>query len=231
MKRLLLAASVACLIVAGSGPVRAGENELTAAEKAEGWQLLFDGRSAAGWINNNGKPVADTVVEDGCLVPFRSGGYVLCHEKPFADFVLKCEVKLPASCNSGIFFRIGTLANPVQTGFEMQVMTGKGTGLHDFGAIYDLVPPKKNNQKPPGEWNAVEIRCQGPSVKVSVNGELVSELNADEWMQPGQRLDGSKNKFKAAVKDFPRSGHLGFQDHGAKVWYRNVKVLDLSPKK
>ncbi|MBT6157872.1 MAG: DUF1080 domain-containing protein [Planctomycetaceae bacterium] len=207
------------------------DNQLTAAEKSAGWKLLFNGKDATGWICNNGKVPADTVIEDGTLMPYKSGGYVLMYEKPFGDFTLKCDVKMPASCNSGIFFRMGNPKDPVQTGFEVQVLNSKNKGMHDFGAIYDLVPPSKNNLKPTGQWNAVEIACKGPHISVTVNGEQVAKINCDKWTVPGKRLDGSKHKFRNAVKDFPRNGHLGFQDHGAKVWFKNVKLLDLSAKK
>lgn len=209
-----------------STAANAAENQLTPAEKKAGWQLLFNGKDASGWICNNGKTPADSVVEDGTLMPYKSGGYVLMHKKQFGDFILKCEVKMPKRCNSGIFFRIGNPKNPVQTGFEVQVMNNKKTGRHDFGAIYDLVAPKKNNIKPDG-WNSVEIKCQGPHIAVTVNGEEVASMNCDEWTEPRKRPDGSRHKFKNAIKDFPRKGYLGFQDHGAKVWYRNVKVLEL----
>ncbi|MFQ5730354.1 MAG: DUF1080 domain-containing protein [Planctomycetaceae bacterium] len=208
----------------------AGANRLTPAEKKAGWQLLFNGKDAAGWICNNGKTPAGSVIEDGTLMPYKSGGYVLMYEKPFGDFILKCDVKMPKRCNSGIFFRIGNPKDPVQTGFEVQVMNSKGKGRHDFGAIYDLVAPKTNNLKPTGEWNAVEIKCVGPLISVTVNGVKVASMNCDEWTRPGKRTDGSHHKFRKAIKDFPRKGFLGFQDHGAKVWYRNVKVLDLAKK-
>ncbi len=228
MKTLVLSL---CICVASTALATAGQNELTKAEKKAGWKLLFNGKDASGWICNNGKTPAKSVIEDGTLMPYKSGGYVLMHNKQYGDFILKCDVKMPARCNSGIFFRIGTPKNPVQTGFEIQVMNSKGKGLHDFGSIYDLVAPSKNNLKPTGEWNAVEIKCVGPHIAVKVNGEVVAKMNCDEWTEPGKRLDGSKNKFRKAVKNFPRKGYLGFQDHGAKVWYRNVKVLELTAKK
>ncbi len=204
----------------------AGENELTAKEKAEGWRLLFNGKDLTGWKCNNGKPVA-TPVEEGAIVPYKAGGYVVVNERQYGDFILSCDVKQStANCNSGVFFRIGNLKDPVQTGFEVQVYK-PGTGMHDFGAIYDLVPAKKADIHPAGEWNHMEITCRGPKITVRVNGELVSQIDCDEWTQPGKRLDGSKNKFKMAVKDFPRVGYLGFQDHGQKCWYRNVKILEL----
>ena len=220
-----------CLCVSLTTLATAAENELTEAEKKAGWKLLFNGKDATGWICNNGKAPAKTVIEDGTLMPYKSGGYVLMHNKPYGDFILKCDVKMPARCNSGIFFRVGNKKNPVQTGFEIQVMNSKGKGMHDFGSIYDLVAPSKNNLKPTGEWNAVEIKCVGPHISVKVNGEVVAKMNCDEWTEPGKRLDGSKHKFRNAIKNFPRKGHLGFQDHGAKVWYRNVKVLELAAKK
>jgi len=124
--------------------------------------------------------------------------------------------------------RVGDLLNPVYTGLEIQVEKG-GTGYHDFGAIYDLVPPSKNVVKPSGEWNHVEITCRGPLVDVALNGEPVAKINCDDFNQPGLRPDGTKHKFGVAIKDMPRRGYLGFQDHGHKVWYKNVKLLELKP--
>lgn len=204
----------------------AADNKLTASEKAAGWKLLFNGKDFSGWKCNNGKSIA-APIENGTLVPYKSGGYLIVYEKPFGDFKFKCDVKMPEECNSGIFFRVGDLKNPVQTGYEAQILSGKGTGMHDFGAIYDLVAPKANRASAPGEWTQLEITCKGPLVSVAVNGETVASLNADEWTEPGKRTDGSKHKFKMAVKDFPRKGYIGFQDHGHKVWYKNVKLLEL----
>ena len=212
----------------------AADNTLSPAERQSGWQLLFNGTDLAGWKCNNGKPIA-APIEHGALVPYKSGGYLIIHEKSYGDFILTCDVRWEAEkCNSGIFVRVSDPANPVHTGFEIQVMSGTGTGKHDFGAIYDLVPPSKNAGKPVGEWNSVEITCRGPRISVKLNGEPVSAINCDEFTQPGVCPDGEKHKYKLngqprAVKDFARQGFLGFQDHGQKVWYKNVKLLPLNP--
>lgn len=211
----------------GVAPAIAADNELTPEEKAAGWQLLFNGKDTTGWRCNTDKPIA-TQVEDGSLLPHKSGGYVIVYDKPFGDFKLQCDVKMEdPECNSGIFFRVGNLKNPVYSGFEVQVFNGTGTGMHDFGAIYDLVPPKKNNLKGPGEWNHVELTCRGPMITVAVNGEEVATMNCDDYPERGKRADGTKHKFGVAIKDLPRSGYLGFQDHGHKCWYKNVKLLEL----
>lgn len=207
-------------------------NSLTDAEQKAGWQLLFNGKDLTGWKCNNGKEIA-TKIEENCLVPFKSGGYIIIHEKPFGDFIFKCDVRWEdPRCNSGIFFRVEEPTNPVHTGFEVQVMAGDKTGKHQLGAVYDLVSSSKNAGKKIGEWNSVQIKCKGPHISVMVNGEVVSKMNCDDFDKPGLCPDGQKHKYKLAgkpraVKDFARKGFLGFQDHGHKVWYRNVKVLEL----
>ncbi|HXY35996.1 MAG TPA: DUF1080 domain-containing protein [Planctomycetaceae bacterium] len=217
------------LALAHTGSLYAADNELTPAEKAAGWQLLFNGHDHTGWRCNNGSPVASPI-EDGALTTQHTGGYLIVYEKEFDDFVLKCDVKMEPVCNSGIFFRVGNLHDPVQTGFEVQVANEVGTGYHDFAAIYDLVPPKKFDKPLSPEWNSITVRCKGPRIDVEVNGQHVAELNCDEWTRPHYSPDGRRNKFAMAIKDFPRKGYLGFQDHGHKVWFKNVKLLDLAGK-
>ncbi|MCC6511775.1 MAG: DUF1080 domain-containing protein [Pirellulaceae bacterium] len=225
--------ALACLIgMLATSLARAADNELTADEKQAGWQLLFNGHDLTGWKCNNGKPIA-TKIEEGALVPYKSGGYLIVYDKPFGDFVLKCDVRWEdPSCNSGIFFRVEDLLNPVNTGFEIQVMSGTKLGKHEFGAIYDLVPNSKSVGKPTGQWNTIEIKCVGPVIEVKVNDQLVSTIDCDKFDQPGVCPDGEKHKYKLAgqpraVKDFARTGYLGLQDHGHKVWYKNIKLLKL----
>ena len=227
---LQMAAVVAALIL--SSPGVAADNELNDEEKQAGWQLLFNGKDLAGWKCNNGKPIA-APVEQQSLVPYKSGGYIIVHERPVENFVLKCDVRWEdPRCNSGIFFRVEDPRNPVHTGFEIQVMSGDKVGKHQFGAIYDLVSTTKNAGKETGEWNTVEIRCDGPYINVKLNGEAIAAMNCDKFDQPGVCPDGARHKYKLngkprAVKDFSRKGFLGFQDHGHKVWYKNIKLLEL----
>lgn len=225
--------AIVCLLAAllwiapTSGPARAADNELTPEEQAAGWQLLFNGKDHTGWLCNTGKPIA-TPVEEGCLLPHKSGGYIIAyHDKKFKDFTLRCDVKLSEpECNSGIFFRVGNLKNPVYSGFEVAIDTAQGTGYHDFGAIYDLARPDKGARNGPDQWDAIELTCQGPQISVKVNGQEVTRMNCDEFDKRGKRPDGTGHKFGAAIKDMPREGYLGFQDHGAKVWFKNVRILE-----
>jgi hypothetical protein len=228
--RFFLVALIATLALMPASVSLAAEpspdNRLSAEEEKEGWQLLFNGKDHTGWKTNTGERIASQI-EEGALQPHGSGGYLIIHEKEFGDFVLKCDVKMSRRCNSGIFFRVGDPQEPVNTGFEIQVQTGEGTGMHDFGAIYDLVAASKNMSKGAGEWDQVEIRCEGPHIGVKVNGEEVARMNVDDFDKPGLRPDGTEHKFGRAIKDFPRQGFIGFQDHGQSVWFKNVKVLEL----
>ena len=234
MKLVFHTTTIALLAaIVHAGVVSAADNQLTEEERKAGWLLLFNGKDHTGWKCNNGKEIA-TPIENASLLPFRSGGYVIIHEKKFADFILRCDVRWEAErCNSGIFFRVEDPKNPVHTGFEIQVMSGTGTGKHAFGAIYDLVATSKHAGNDRGEWNTVEIMCQGPKIEVQVNGALVASMDCDDFDQPGLSADGQRHKYKLhgkprAIKDFARSGYLGFQDHGQKVWYKNVKLLPLA---
>jgi hypothetical protein len=228
-QKLSFAVAIASAVFVGTTTFGA-DNELTAAEKADGWRLLFDGKTIKGWVNNNKKPLK-AKVEDGTLNPHGSGGYVVVYDKSFGDFVFKCDVKLDKpECNSGIFVRTGDLKDPVQTGLEVQLITDKKPDVHGFGALYDLVAPTKNASHGPGEWDSVEIRCEGPKISVTVNGEKVAALNCDEWSEPGKRPDGTTTKFKKAVRDFPRNGYIGLQDHGHNAWFKNIKLRELESR-
>jgi hypothetical protein len=151
-------------------------------------------------------------------------------KEKFSDFVLRCEFKVSKGCNSGIFIRMADPNDPVQTGFEIQVFDSHGKekpGKHDCGALYDALAPSKNATKPAGEWNRMEVAAKGSTLQVVLNGERVIDADLDHWTEAGKNPDGSPNKYRKALKDFPREGHIGLQDHNHDVWYRNITVQRL----
>ena len=182
---------------------------------------LFNGKDLTGWQNRDGN-ASKWVVVDGALQGKRKSGDIWSKER-FGNFILSLEFKTGG--NSGVFFRTDNPKNPVQTGIEIQVNKPGGPNKHSVGAIYDLVAPKKNNAT--NGWNKMEITAKGSMISVKLNGEIISEMDLDKWSTPGKNPDGSKNKFKTALKDFKREGHIGFQDHGAAVAYRNITIKKL----
>lgn len=199
-------------------------------ERAEGprthaWRALFNGRDTAGWKCKQGS----WVVEDGALS--RQGGGDIWTDDLYGDFILELEFKLDPQTNSGIFFRTDNLADPVQTGIELQVYdTHERTELdkHVCGAIYDIMAPRVNAVRKPGEWNHVVLVCHGSFIGAALNGERIIALDLNDWTQPRRNPDGTENKFKTAYREMPRMGHIGFQDHGNPVWYRNIRLKPLA---
>ncbi len=229
MKRLVTLALLtgAAALASGAAAV-APDNTLSDAEKGQGRKLLFDGRSLAGWLVTGNKE--GWAIEEGAVACLARGGGYLYTAEQFGDFTLALDYKVDKGVNSGVFIRWADLKDPVNTGMEVQVLDSYGRdrpGRHDDAAIDDLVAPSKNKSRPAGEWNRAEITCRGPQITVALNGEKVTEMDLDRWTTAGQNPDGSRNKFRAALKDFARKGHIGLQDHGGRVWFKNVKVRAL----
>src|SRR5688572_26452962 len=143
----LLAAFVMTALLALAAP--AADNELSPQEKADGWKLLFDGRTLDGW-KAAGKPEGWAVEEGAILCTVMGGSYLYTPEQ-YGDFTLSIDFKIAPRTNSGVFFRWSDLKNPVHTGIEMAIddsSSRASLGKHDTGAIYDLVPPAKRAEKP-----------------------------------------------------------------------------------
>ena len=171
-------------------------------------------------------------VEDHCINPHKSGGYMMVHEKMWKNFILSLDYKQAKSCNSGIFVRTYSLTPRLGkdvgfNGLEVAIDDTKGAGYHDTGAIYDLVKPSKQMMKPIGEWNHIEITCNRNIISVLLNGDNVTRMDVDQFTQPNLRPDGSRHKFDIAYKDHPRKGYIGLQDHGSDCWYKNIKLKPL----
>ncbi len=188
------------------------------------WKSLFNGKDLEGLMRSNGTaPNTNWVAEAGMLKRIGKGGDIWTKDR-FGDFVLEIEFKTEG--NSGIFIRTDDPKNNVQTGIEIQVNTPGGPNKHSVGAIYDLVAPSKNAGKA-GDWNKAVLTAKGAILTVELNGEKVCQMDLDQWTEPNKNPDGSKNKFKNALKNFKRAGHIGFQDHGANVEYRNARIKTL----
>jgi alpha-3'-ketoglucosidase len=221
-----------CLIaVLSTLPAASEPNALTDEERRDGWLLLFDGRSLAGWTTSSEQP-SKTPVDRGSLNPHGCGGYMLVHEKTWENFELALDFKLSRGCNSGIFVRTFPLTpRPGKdvgfNGIEIALDDTTSAGYHDTGAIYDLVPPTENAMKPIGEWNHMLITCDRGKIAVELNGETVTRMDLDEWTAPNKRPDGTDHKFDIAYKNHPRRGYIGLQDHGSPCWFRNIKLREL----
>lgn len=209
----------------------AADNQLTLVEERDGWQLLFDGKTTSGWMNSD-RTAPRMPVVDGALAPHKAGHYMLVHTQQWENFILALDFKISPKCNSGVFVRTYSLTPRAGkdvgfNGLEIAIDDTKGNGFHDTGAIYDLVKPTRNAMKPVGEWNRLEITCDGPRLEVVLNGERVTNADLARFTEPNRRPDGSAHKFDTVFRDHPRRGYIGLQDHGSPCWFKNIKLKPL----
>ncbi|MBM4018650.1 MAG: DUF1080 domain-containing protein [Planctomycetes bacterium] len=195
---------------------------------AQGWITLFDGKN----LDAFQKPPADKwKIIDGVLTWEKGCGNLWTRDK-LGDFVLDLEVKCEKGTNSGVFLRSAEgERNWLHGSIEIQVAGTQGDrkpGKHDLGSVYDVLAPAVAAEKPIGQWNRMVITFKGNSLQITLNDKPIINADLNQWTEAGMNPDGSKNKFKTAYKDMAKVGFLGLQDHGAPVWYRNIKVKPLS---
>jgi hypothetical protein len=186
-----------------------------------------------GYINFN-EPFGGWIIENEELIlnsenPRESRTNIWLKEN-YGNFIIELNFKLNPGTNSGLFFRTADTGNPVQTGIEVQIRDDFNKSPIDknfCGSIYDIREVSENRVKKAGKWNHLKVICNGSVIQVFLNKGKVVDINLTEWKDTGKNPDGTKNKFNTAYKDMPREGRIGFQDHGGKVWYKNIRISRL----
>lgn len=238
--------------LAGSAYARQTPNQLSSAERAAGWRLLFDGRSLAGWrgLGYDSVPTAHWVVDNGAIKKIASGqvpklpdgqpakGGDLMTVDSFTDFELAWEWKVTPGANSGLKYNVSeelswkTAPNHAALGFEYQIQDdslGEDIKLatHRTGALYELVAPnERKHLMPVGDWNSSRLLLRGNHGEHWLNGQLVVSFEL------GTRLMDSllvKSKYRV----YPwfgtrRPGHIVLQDHGDEVYFRSIRIRELN---
>jgi len=215
-------------------------NELTAREKRDGWKLLFDGKTTAGWRNFKKQDISQGwQVHDGalCRVDSTAGDIVTTDE--YDNFELQLDYKVPEHANSGILYRVSEDRGATwATGPEFQILDN--TDPHGdpqrsgwcYGLYQSPMDPKTGKPldatKPVGEWNHIRLVCNGPHVEHWMNGKKYCEyeIGSEDW---NNRVEHSKfGKMPGFAKN--TKGYISLQgDHG-NVCYANIKLRPLKPK-
>lgn len=230
---IALVSVAACSSPSRPGPVDdpGGPNTLTAAERAAGWRLLYDGRSTDGWRGFRQQSIpAGWQSVDGALTRASGGGDVITVDQ-FASFELSLEWQIAPGGNSGIMFRVSESADATfQTGPEMQVLDNAGhpdgaNPLTSAGACYGLYAPSASVARGAGAWNEVRLIVNGAHVEHWLNGVKIVEyeLGSADWQT---RLSASPFRDLPRYGREPR-GHIALQDHGDRVAYRSIKLRPL----
>ncbi|MBI4907475.1 MAG: DUF1080 domain-containing protein [Acidobacteria bacterium] len=230
----MLLASIALTVGASFG---APANTITAEESAQGWTLLFDGHSSAGWLDVAGHPFPATSwkIEDGCLVAFNPGnGFQdIRTAATFLNFEFTFEWKLLKDGNSGLKYmvqRADRWTNNIglqsrARGLEYQIVDNDSKDAREpsltVGALYHVLPPVEQHARPVGEFNQSRLLVRGPHVEHWLNGVKVLEFettNPEVWKNVG-KLDAPPPPGVATF--------LALQNHGTPAWFRNLKIRRL----
>lgn len=231
MNRLKTLAS-AMLLSAVCTTAFAQDNQLSSQQKAEGWISLFDGKNPSAWRNYQKDDInSGWVVENGALKLETAGAGDLISKQAFTDFDLYIDWKISEAGNSGIFIMADETGTKIYSHApEIQILDNEKAhdnkiDTHLAGSLYDMVSVHKSALKPAGEWNTVRIRLEDKLLQIWQNDVMTTNvvIGTSTW----KNLVAA-SKF-ADWEGFAtnETGHLGLQDHGNVVWFKNMRIREL----
>jgi hypothetical protein len=177
---------------------------------------IFNGVDLTGWWTP-GKIDAWQAI-DGELVLAGRGGNYLRSEKLYGNFTLSFEYKIKKGGNSGLGIRTARDGWPSSDGMELQILDRPNVDKGGMMSIYRNVATLAVAHKSE-EWNQVVIKAEGRMISAWINGQLVQQVNT-HW--------------EPELKHRHLAGWIGFQDHGAKIQVRHLRITEapegLGPK-
>ncbi len=207
-------------------------NQLSKAERDQGWSLLFDGSTPAGWsgFKEAAFPTGTWKVENGLLVSPAEDGSDIASERSFGDFELEFDWRVDPKANSGVIYRVSDEGDATwASGPEYQVIDDAYFGnepppLQCAAALYGIMPPAARSLRPVGEFNRGRIVVDGWRIEHWLNGQL--NLTCDLASDDGRaRILASKFGEMPLFAKSER-GRICLQGHGGSVAYRDVKVRE-----
>ena len=231
---------IACIGLATSAllnPVAAAEppakNAVRPTETASGWTSLFDGKTLAGWHKfGGGPPGTGWTVADGELrlaAGSQSGDIVT--DASYSDFELELDWNIASGGNSGVFYHVDETAKRIwHLAPEIQLLDNeraedRNPQSHRAGSLYDLFAATDGVARPAGTYNQLRVVVRGSRIEHWLNGQKVV---AYDTSQPDWKKVVAASKF-AAYPGFATAtgGHIGLQDHGDAVRFRNIRIRPL----
>ncbi|UBM57315.1 DUF1080 domain-containing protein [Marinilongibacter aquaticus] len=224
------------------------DNDLSAQEKAQGFELLFNGKDFTGWrgVNQDGMAEKHWIVTDNNEIQVQASdgsetGNDIVTKAQYSAFELKFDFKLTEGANSGVKYFVDESYNrsgKSGIGLEYQVLDDERhpdakmgvVGNRTLASLYDLIPSiklDKRFQKKIGEWN---------------HGRLVvyPDNTVQHWLNGFKVVEYTRksNIFKALVarskyKKFEGfgeadAGPILLQDHGNNVFFKSLKIRTLN---
>jgi hypothetical protein len=183
-------------------------------EAEDGFTWLYNRENLQGWqMSSRWYDIDpdDFYVEDGIVYTRGASDHWLMTDRMYKNFILRLDYKIGAGSNSGILFWAAIPGRPSKTGFEIQLLddSGQPPKINGSGSLYNILAPIENAQKPAGEWNSLEIACNDPHLKVTMNDKVVQDINLNDLPETASHR---------------RRGYIGLQDHAHKVQFRNMRI-------
>ncbi len=207
-------------------------NVLSAEETAQGFHLLFDGASTAGWRGYHLPTLPDgwQAVEGALTRVSRTGDIITIGE--YENFELRLSWRIPPGGNSGIMYHVTEQGEePYTSGPEMQVLDDSGHAdgrnrLTSAGSNYGLYAAPAGIVRRAGEWNDVRIMVRGAHVEHWMNGVKVVEYEL--WSPEWRRLVQASKFARWPEYGMAHRGHIALQgDHDGAVAYRAIRIREL----
>ncbi len=183
-----------------------------------GFELLFDGRSLAGWEGNSKIfRVEDGAIVGGTLTEPIARNEFLCTEREFGDFELRLKFKvLGEGVNAGVQIRSRRIPNHHEVkGYQADLGDGWWGSLYDESRRNKILaaadPATVKQVLKRGDWNDYTIRCQGRRIQLSINGQQTVD-----YTEPDEAIE--------------QTGLIGLQIHGGKpseAWYKDIRIKKL----
>lgn len=189
---------------------------------ADEFRPLFNGKDLSGWQAIGG-PLDSWGVERDVVYTTGKGGGWLSTDKEYANFEFRLEFKLPAGGNSGVFIRAPREGQPWIDGMEVQILDDDDPQYANLepgqycGSVYKVAAAKRGATKKPGEWQSMSIRCLGPKVTVTLNGQAIVDADLSK--------ESEKQKSNPGISR--KSGFIGLQNHGSRLDFRKVEIKEL----
>ena len=217
---------------------RAGEpNQLSDAERRDGWRLLFDGKTTAGWVEVTGKPFPSNcwTIEDGSLKALvRTDGFQdIRTVEAFASFELEFDWKILKDGNSGVKYwiqRVDEWTNAAgrqarARGLEYQLADDANADAASdprrvAGSLYSLIAPSPRVAPKIGDFNHSRLVVRGHRVEHWLNGIKVVEFDSEaDEVQKLLRSNSTAGSARIVQKS-----PISLQNHSSDAWFRNIKI-------
>ncbi|GAA0673203.1 3-keto-disaccharide hydrolase [Rheinheimera tangshanensis] len=225
--------AVLALLSVLSQPAFAADNQLTAEEQADGWQLLFNGKDMSQWRSFKQPTVNEKwQIEDGAITLTAGGGGDLISKESYKNFELTLDWKIAEVGNSGILILADEKGKYIYSHApEIQILDNERhpdnkLDTHLSGSLYDMIASPVASHKKAGEWNSTKIRLENSALTIWQNNVQTAKvtIGSTDWNSLIAKSKFASWPGFAAAKE----GHIGLQDHGDKVWFKNIKIKELN---